>query len=154
AMGTMIFRHKPTEADYRGELFKNHPSDLKNFNDLFCLVRPGMIEDIHSAYLAAGADIVETNTFNASTIAMAHYGLESLVFDLNVAAVQVARRAAVRAMAKDPSRPRFVAGAIGPTNRQASIATDVNNPAYRSTTFDQFVDSYYVQVQALMEAGV
>jgi len=160
AMGTMIFGpagktffgHRPDEADYRGERFKTYGRELKNFNDIFCFTRPEMIENIHSGYLEAGADIIETCTFNASPIAMSHYGMENLAADLNAAAVQIAKRAAVRAMEKD-GRPRFVAGAIGPTNLQLSIATDVNNPAWRPTTFDAIVDSYTVQVKALVEAG-
>jgi 5-methyltetrahydrofolate--homocysteine methyltransferase len=154
AMGTMIFKHKLQESDYRGERFKSHAKDLKNFNDVICLVRPQLIESIHQEYMDAGSDVIETNSFNANSITMAEYGLTNLVTEINAAAAQVARKAADRAMDRDPSRPRFVAGSIGPTKHSLSLALDINNPAYREYTFDQFVDSYYEQIAALAENGV
>ena len=157
AMGSMIFMHfknRAEESDYRGERFKNHTHALKNFNDLFCMVRPELIEGIHSGYLDAGADIIETNTFNAQPVSMRHYGMENLAYELNIAAVDVARKAVIRAMDKNPRRPRYIAGAIGPTNKQLTIGTDVNNPAHREVSFDEIEQSYRVQVRALMEAKV
>jgi 5-methyltetrahydrofolate--homocysteine methyltransferase len=153
AMGTMIQRRKLSEKDFRGEKFRQHSTELKNSNEVLSLTRPELIEEVHSAYLDAGADIIETNTFGANSIAMADYKLEHLAADLNVASVQIAKRAVRHAMDRDPSRPRFVAGAIGPTNRTASLAVDVNNPALRPFQFDQFVETYYQQVSALLEAG-
>jgi 5-methyltetrahydrofolate--homocysteine methyltransferase len=154
AMGTMIFKHKFEERDYRGEKFKSHPKELKNFNDILCLVRPDVIESIHSQYLDAGADIIETNSFNANSITMAEYGLGGMAADINVASARIARRAADRASDQNPNRPRFVAGSIGPTKHSLSLALDVNNPAKREYHFDQFVDSYYEQVAALADTGV
>ena len=132
AMGTMIQRYKLTEADFRGERFKDHPRDQKGNSDLLVLTRPDVIGAIHREYLAAGADIIETNTFTGTAIAQADYGLESLVYELNVAGAKVAREAADEWTKKTPDRPRFVAGSIGPTNRTLSISPDVNNPAYRA----------------------
>jgi len=152
-MGTMVQRHKLQEQDYRGEKFKNHPIDLKNNNEALNFVRPEIIEDIHFAYLEAGAHIIETNTFNANSIAMSDFKMESLVCDINVEAVKIARRAIDRMMQKDSSMPRFIAGAIGPTTRSASVVVDVNRPEYRATSFDQLVESYYEQSKALMDAG-
>ncbi|HYF47966.1 MAG TPA: homocysteine S-methyltransferase family protein, partial [Planctomycetota bacterium] len=154
AMGTMVQRHKLQEADYRGKRFKDHPIDLKNNNEALNIVRPEIIEDIHYAYLEAGADIIETNTFNANSISMADYKMEHLVRDFNEAAVVVAKRAVQKMMDKDPSRPRFIAGAIGPTTRSASVVVDVNRPAHRGITFDPLVAAYYEQAKALMDAGV
>ena len=157
AMGSMIFMHfknQAQESDYRGERFKNHTHALKNFNDLFCMVRPELIEGIHSAYLEAGADIIETNTFNAQPVSMRHYDMESLAYDLNIAAVDVARKAVNKAMDKNPNRPRFIAGAIGPTNQQLTLGTDVNNPAHRAASFDDIEAGYRVQIRALMDAKV
>jgi 5-methyltetrahydrofolate--homocysteine methyltransferase len=154
AMGTMIQRHRLTEDDFRGELFRGHPKDLRGANDLLSLTRPGIIEEIHTSFLDAGADIIETNTFNATRISMSDYGLEDAVRDINVAAAGVARRAADAAMERDPKRPRFVAGSIGPTNRTASLSPDVNRPAFRAVTFDDLVETYAEQARALIEGGV
>ncbi|GIW55996.1 MAG: hypothetical protein KatS3mg082_2400 [Nitrospiraceae bacterium] len=154
AMGTMIQAHKLDEAAFRGERFAGHPFDLKGCNDLLCITQPKLIQDIHVQYLEAGADIIETNTFNSTAISMADYRLEPLVYDLNLAGAQTARKAVEAVTAKDPSRPRFVAGAIGPTNRTASMSPDVNNPAFRSVSFDQLVEAYTEQVRGLMDGGV
>ena len=154
AMGTMIQRHKLTEADYRGERFADWPSDLKGNNDLLVLTQPDIIRSIHEAYFEAGADIAETNTFNAQAISMADYGLESFSYEINVAAARLAREAADLWTAKTPDRPRFVAGAIGPTNRTASLSPDVNNPGFRNVTFDALVDAYSEQAHGLIEGGV
>ncbi len=154
AMGTMIQTYKLDEAGFRGERFASHPRDLKGCNDLLCVTRPEVIEAIHVQYLEAGADIIETNTFNATSISMADYRLESEVYELNLEGARVARRAADRVMAKDPARPRFVAGAIGPTNRTASVSTDVTNPAHKGVTYDQLVEAYTEQVRGLLDGGV
>ncbi|HXF94387.1 MAG TPA: methionine synthase [Nitrospiraceae bacterium] len=154
AMGTMIQAHKLDEAAFRGERFARHPSDLKGCNDLLCITQPELVEAIHVQYLEAGADIIETNTFNSTSISMADYGLEPFVYDLNLAGAQVARKAVEAVLVKDPSRPRFVAGAIGPTNRTASMSPDVNNPAFRSVSFDQLVEAYTEQVCGLLDGGV
>ncbi len=154
AMGTMIQAYKLDEAAFRGEQFARHPSDLKGCNDLLCITQPELVEAIHVQYLEAGADIIETNTFNSTSISMADYGLEPFVYDLNLAGARVARRAIEAVTAKDPSRPRFVAGAIGPTNRTASMSPDVNNPAFRSVSFDQLVEAYTEQVRGLLDGGV
>jgi 5-methyltetrahydrofolate--homocysteine methyltransferase len=153
AMGTMIQRHKLGEADYRGERFKDWPRDLKGNNDLLVLTQPGIIRGIHEAYLAAGADIVETNTFNAQTVSMADYGMEALAFEINVAAAKLAREAADKYTALTPEKPRFVAGAIGPTNRTASLSPDVNNPGFRNISFDELVVAYSEQTRGLIEGG-
>ena len=153
AMGTMIQRHKLDEADFRGDRFNDWPRDVKGNNDLLVLTQPAIIREIHDQYLAAGADILETNTFNAQAISMADYGMEALSQEINVAAARIARAACDAAMAKDPSRPRFVAGAVGPTNRTASISPDVNNPGFRNVTFDGLCDAYKEQVIALIEGG-
>ena len=154
AMGTMIQQEKLEEEDFRGDLFKKHEGELKGNNDLLSLTRPDVIRKIHQSYFAAGSDLVETNTFSATSIAMADYHLEDVVYDLNVASAKLAREAADEAMSKDPSRPRFVAGAIGPTNRTASLSPDVNDPSKRNVTFNQLVDTYYAQIAALVEGGV
>ncbi len=154
AMGSMIQTFKLEEPDFRGDRFKAHPHDLKGNNDLLCLTRPDVIESIHSDYFAAGADIVETNTFSSTSIAMADYRCESLVREINLAAVACARRAADRAEAADPSRLRFVAGAIGPLNRTLSMSPDVNRPDYRAVTWDDVVAAYTEQIEALLDAGV
>jgi 5-methyltetrahydrofolate--homocysteine methyltransferase len=153
AMGTMIQRHKLSEADYRGARFKDWHRDVKGNNDLLVLTQPDIIRDIHTQYLAAGADIVETNTFNAQTISMADYGMEEIAREINVAAARLAREACDAAMAKAPSRPRFVAGAVGPTNRTASISPDVNNPGYRNVSFEELRVAYKEQVEGLIEGG-
>ena len=154
AMGTMIQRLGLEEDDYRGQRFADHASSLKGNNDLLVLTRPEAIKDIHAAYFAAGSDIVETNTFSATRIAQADYGLEHVARELNVAAARVARQAADDAMNADPGRPRFVAGAIGPTNRTLSISPDVNDPGYRAVTFAEVRDAYKEQILGLVEGGV
>ena len=154
AMGTMIQAQRPDESGFRGRQFVNHPSDLKGCNDLLCITRPELVEAIHRQYLEAGADIIETNTFNSTSISMADYKLERLVYDLNLAGARVARRAVDKVMAADPARPRFVAGAIGPTNRTASMSPNVNNPAFRAITVDQLVEAYTEQISGLMDGGV
>ena len=153
AMGTMIQRYKLTEADFRGDRFAAHPRDLKGDSDVLVLTQPAVISAIHDEYLAAGADIIETNTFGGTVIAQGDYALESAVFDINVEGARLARRAADEWTAKTPDRPRFVAGSIGPTNRALSISPDVNNPAYRATTFDEMRAAYETQVRGLIEGG-
>jgi 5-methyltetrahydrofolate--homocysteine methyltransferase len=153
AMGTMIQRHRPDEADFRGERFRDHARDLKGDNDLLVLSRPDIIGAIHREYLEAGADIVETNTFNANAISQADYALEPIVYELNVAGARLARAAADEWSRKTPQRPRFVAGSMGPTNRILSISPDVNNPAFRNMTFDQLRLAYQEQVRGLIDGG-
>jgi 5-methyltetrahydrofolate--homocysteine methyltransferase len=152
AMGTMIQKYRLTEADYRGARFADYHRDLKGNNDLLVLTQPAIIREIHEQYLAAGADIVETNTFNANAISMADYGMEDLAYELNVAAAQLACQA--RDTYSTPEKPRFVAGAIGPTNRTASISPDVNNPAFRNVTFAELVAAYSTAVRGLVDGGV
>jgi len=154
AMGTMIQRHRVTEEDFRGARFADHPRPLKGDNDLLSLTRPEVIRDIHRAYLAAGADIIETNTFNGTRISQSDYGLESIVRELNAAAARLARGAADEFTAKTPEKPRFVAGILGPTNRTASISPDVNDPGFRNVTFDQLVTAYAEQADGLLDGGV
>jgi 5-methyltetrahydrofolate--homocysteine methyltransferase len=154
AMGTMIQRYKLDEAGYRGTRFKRHGRDLKGNNDLLVLTQPKIISEIHNAYLEAGADILETNTFNAQAISQSDYGLEDMAFEINVAAAKLARDAADAWTMKTPDKPRFVAGAIGPTNRTASISPDVNNPGFRNVSFDALVEAYAVQARGLIEGGV
>jgi 5-methyltetrahydrofolate--homocysteine methyltransferase len=153
AMGTMIQRHKLEEADYRGTRFADWPSDLKGNNDLLVLTKPDVIREIHAAYLAAGADIIETNTFNSTRVAMADYGMEELVVEINRTAARLAREVADAATASDPEKPRFVAGVLGPTNRTASISPDVNDPGFRNIHFDELVEAYSEATQALIEGG-
>lgn len=153
AMGTMIQRHKLQEKDYRGKRFKDWSSDLKGNNDLLAITQPHIIKEIHTQYLEAGADIIETNTFNGTRIAMADYQMEDLVYELNVAATKLAREAADEMTAKTPERPRFVAGVLGPTNRTCSISPDVNDPSFRNVSFDDLVDAYYEATQALVDGG-
>lgn len=153
AMGTMIQRYQLNENDFRGERFKNHAHDLQGNNDLLSIVRPDIIESIHKAYLDAGSDIIETNTFSGTTIAQADYKLESVVYELNYESARIAKKACMEYTAIDPSKPRFVAGAIGPTNRTASISPDVNNPGFRAITFDELVEAYSLQVKGLIEGG-
>jgi 5-methyltetrahydrofolate--homocysteine methyltransferase len=152
AMGTMIQRLRLGEADYRGERFVDHPKDLKNNGELLSLTRPDVIRDIHEGYLAAGADIIETNTFGATRIAQDDYGLGDLVSEMNFASARIAREAADKFTA--PGRPRFVAGALGPTPKTASISPDVNDPGARNVDFEQLRASYYEQVEALVRGGV
>ncbi len=151
AMGTMIQRHHLSESDYRGERFADHPKDLKGNNELLQLTRPALIEAIHEAYLAAGADIIETNTFGATSIAQQDYGLQDLAFEMNLAAARLARQACDKFSSAD--KPRFVAGALGPTPRTASISPDVNDPAARNVTFDELRAAYHEQARALLEGG-
>ena len=153
AMGTMIQDYKLTEQDYRGERFQNWPCDLKGNNDLLSLTQPDIIRDIHSAYLNAGADIVETNTFNSTAIAMADYQMESLVYELNLESAKLAREA-TDSVSKKSGQPHFVAGVLGPTNRTASISPDVNNPGYRNIYFDQLVDAYREASKGLLDGDV
>jgi 5-methyltetrahydrofolate--homocysteine methyltransferase len=154
AMGTMIQRYRLDEAGYRGERFKDHKRDLKGNNDLLVLSQPKIIGEIHNAYLEAGADIIETNTFNAQAISQSDYGLEDIAYEMNFAAAKLAREAADAWTAKTPEKPRFVAGAIGPTNRTASISPDVNNPGFRNVSFDTLVEAYTTQARGLIEGGV
>ena len=151
AMGTMIQRFKLTEADYRGERFADHPKDVKNNSDLLVLTRPDVILDIHEGYLAAGADIIETNTFGANPIAQDDYGLGHLAREMNVAAARIAREAVDKF--STPDKPRFVAGALGPTPRTASISPDVNDPGARNVDFEELRAAYYEQVAGLVEGG-
>ncbi|MFI4927017.1 MAG: homocysteine S-methyltransferase family protein [Burkholderiales bacterium] len=152
AMGTMIQRFKLSEADFRGDRLKDHPKDLKNNSDLLVLTRPDVVRDIHEGYLAAGADLIETNTFGASAIAQEDYGLAHLAREMNLAAAQLARAAADKF--STPDKPRFVAGALGPTPRTASISPDVNDPGARNVDFEQLRAAYHEQVVALIEGGV
>ncbi len=155
AMGTMIQRHKLTEADYRGERFANWHTDVKGNNDLLCITQPEIIKGIHKQYLAAGADIIETNTFSSTVIAMADYDMQSLAYELNVAAAKCAKDAVKEFMADNPGTPpKFVAGAIGPLNKTLSLSPDVNNPGYRAVTFDEVVAAYYEQIKGLVDGGV
>ncbi len=137
AMGTMIQRYKFSEADFRGKRFADHPRPVQGNNDLLVLTKPETIAEIHEGYLAAGADIISTNTFNAQRISLADYGMEELAYEINLAAAKLARDAADAQMRKTPDKPRFVAGALGPTNRTASISPDVNNPGFRNVAFDE-----------------
>ncbi|HYV92306.1 MAG TPA: homocysteine S-methyltransferase family protein [Chitinophagales bacterium] len=154
AMGTMIQRYKLLEEDFRGEQFKNHPTSLKGCNDLLCLTQPQIIREIHEAYLEAGADIIETNTFNATSISLADYNLEDYVYEINLAAAKIAKEAAQKFSALDPEKPRFVAGALGPTNKTASLSPNVNDPGFRAVTFDQLAEAYTEEARGLIDGGV
>ena len=154
AMGTMIQRLELEENDFRGERFANHRRLLKGCNDLLCITQPDAIAQIHAAYIEAGADIVETNTFNSNAVSLADYGLEAEAYAINVAAAKLARRAVEAVNRHASDKPRFIAGAIGPTNRTASLSPDVNSPAYRAVTFTELVQAYYDQVRGLMDGGV
>ena len=154
AMGTMIQRHKLEEKDYRGERFKDWPSDVKGNNDLLVLTQPQIIEGIHREYLDAGADIIETNTFNSQRVSLADYHMEGLSYELNVAAARIAKRAAAEYTTRNPDKPRFVAGAIGPMSKTLSLSPDVNNPGFRAVTFDEVSSAYYEQVKGLVDGGV
>ena len=154
AMGTMIQREKLSEAQYRGERFRDWPNEVRGNNDLLSLTQPDLIRRIHCDYLAAGADIIETNTFNSTSASMADYGMESLVREINFAAATLARSAAAEWEAKNPSRPRFVAGVLGPTSKTASLSPDVNDPGFRNISFDQLVAAYTEALEALMDSGV
>ncbi|GAA4791336.1 methionine synthase [Olivibacter ginsenosidimutans] len=153
AMGTMIQPYGLSEQDFRGERFAHHPCEVKGNNDLLNITRPDVIKAIHQAYLDAGADIIETNTFSSQVISMADYQMEPLVYELNFEGARIAKEAAEEYTAKNPSKPRFVAGAIGPTNRTASLSPDVNDPGYRAVTFDDLVAAYYEQVKGLIDGG-
>lgn len=154
AMGTMIQRHALTEEDFRGDRFKNHPHTLRGNNDLLSLTRPDIIKDIHREYFEAGADVAETNTFSGTSIAQADYHLQEAVYDLNFQSARIARDVADEFTRREPNKPRFVAGAMGPTNKTASLSPDVNNPGYRAITFDQLVVAFKEQARALVEGGV
>jgi 5-methyltetrahydrofolate--homocysteine methyltransferase len=154
AMGTMLQRYNFSEEDFRGERFAAFPYSLKGNNDLLSLTQPKAIRDIHALYFEAGADIVETNTFSGTTIGMADYHLEDLVYELNFESAKIAREVADEFTAKNPDKPRFVAGSIGPTNRTASMSPDVNDPGYRAVTFDDLRIAYKQQVEALLDGGV
>ena len=149
AMGTMIQRYKLNEADYRGERFKDWPSDLKGNNDLLCLTQPHIVKEIHKQYLEAGADIIETNTFNAQKVSLADYGMESLAYEMNLAAAKIAKEAVA-----ESGKEAWVAGALGPLNKTLSLSPDVNNPGFRALTFDEAVNAYYEQTKGLVEGGV
>jgi 5-methyltetrahydrofolate--homocysteine methyltransferase len=153
AMGTMVQRHQLTEADFRGTRFKDHPKDLRGNNDVLVLTRPDVVTEIHRQYLEAGADIIETNTFSGTAIAQGDYALEPLVYELNVEGAKLARAACDEYTAKNPSKPRFVAGSMGPTNRILSISPDVNNPAFRNMTFDALRDAFKEQARGLIDGG-
>jgi 5-methyltetrahydrofolate--homocysteine methyltransferase len=154
AMGTMLQQYKFTEEDFRGERFKDYPSPLQGNNDLLSITQPEAIKTIHAKYFEAGADIVETNTFSGTTIAMADYNMEDLVYELNYQSAKLAREVADVFTAKEPHKPRFVAGSIGPTNRTASMSPDVNDPGFRAVTFDDLRIAYKQQVEALIDGGV
>ena len=153
AMGTMIQAYKFSEEDYRGERFKDYEILLKGNNDLLTLTQPEAIREIHKKYLAAGADIIETNTFSGTTIAMADYGMEALVYELNYESARLAREAADEFTAMEPHKPRFVAGSMGPTNKTASMSPDVNDPGFRAVTFDELRSAYKQQAEALLDGG-
>ena len=154
AMGTMIQRHKPTEEDFRNEALKDHPYPLKGNNDLLSITRPDIIKDIHRKYFEAGADIAETNTFGSTTVAQADYHLEHLVYEINFHGAKIAKEVADEFTKKEPNKPRFVAGSMGPTTKLASMSPDVNNPGYRAITFDQLVVAYKEQAKGLLDGGV
>lgn len=153
AMGTMIQRYKLEEADFRGEKFRDHPYPLKGNNDILSITRPDVIKAIHREYLEAGADILETNTFSSTTIAQADYHLEDAVYELNFQSAKIAREVADEFTKRDPSKPRFVAGAMGPTNKVASLSPDVNNPGYRAITFDELAAAFKQQARGLIDGG-
>ncbi|MCR8559657.1 methionine synthase [Mucilaginibacter sp. BJC16-A38] len=153
AMGTMIQRYQLTEADFRGERFREHTSDLQGNNDLLNITRPDIIKAIHAEYLDAGADIIETNTFSTQRISLADYALEELAYELSYEGARIAREVADEYNIKNPAKPRFVAGAVGPTNRTASLSPDVNDPGYRAVTFDDLAGAYYDQVRGLVDGG-
>ena len=152
AMGTMIQRFDLTEKDFRGKEFASHSCDLKGNNDLLSITRPDIIKSIHKEYLDAGADIIETNTFSSTSIAQADYKLESIIYDLNFQSAKIAKEVAIESSTE--SKPRFVAGSIGPTNRTASISPDVEDPGFRQVTFDQLRDTYAEQISGLIDGGV
>nr|BFF40761.1 hypothetical protein BACY1_25660 [Tenacibaculum mesophilum] len=153
AMGTMLQEYKFTEEDFRGERFKDYPTPLQGNNDLLSITQPEAVKEVHRKYFAAGADIVETNTFSGTTIAMADYQMEELVYELNYESARIAKEVADEFTEKEPHKPRFVAGSIGPTNRTASMSPDVNDPGYRAVTFDELRIAYKQQVEALLDGG-
>jgi len=154
AMGTMLQAYKFTEEDFRGERFKDFPISVQGNNDLLSITQPGAIAEIHRKYFEAGADIVETNTFSSTTIAMADYQMEHLVYELNYQSAKIAKEVAAKFTENEPQKPRFVAGSIGPTNRTASMSPDVNDPGYRAVTFDELRIAYKLQTEALLDGGV
>src|SRR5512141_1082335 len=154
AMGTMIQRYKLTEEQYRGERFRDFHKDLRGNNDLLTLTRPQVIREIHAQYLEAGADILETNTFNSTSISQADYDLQSIVAELNFEGARLAREVADGHTTRDPGKPRFVAGVLGPMNRTLSLSPDVNDPGFRAVSFDEVREAYKVAVRALVEGGV
>ena len=155
AMGTMIQRHKLTEADYRGTRFANWPSDVKGNNDLLCITQPAIVTGIHLQYIEAGADIIETNTFSSTSIAMADYDMQDLAYELNIAAAKCAREAITQYKSKHPNATeKYIAGAIGPLNKTLSLSPDVNNPGFRAVTFDEVVIAYTEQIRGLVDGGV
>jgi 5-methyltetrahydrofolate--homocysteine methyltransferase len=154
AMGTMIQQHNLSEDDFRSERFKDHPHDLKGNNDLLSITQPEIIKKIHRAYFEAGADIVETNTFSATAISQADYKMENLAYGINLSAAKIAKEVSAEFNDKGNEKPRFVAGALGPTNKMLSLSPNVNDPGYRAVTFDQMVNSYYDAVRGLVDGGV
>jgi 5-methyltetrahydrofolate--homocysteine methyltransferase len=153
AMGTMLQAYKFTEEDFRGERFKNYPTPLQGNNDLLSITQPEAIKTVHGKYFEAGADIIETNTFSSTTIAMADYQMEDLVYELNYQSAKIAKEVADQFTGREPHKPRFVAGSIGPTNRTASMSPDVNDPGYRAVTFDELRIAYKQQTEALLDGG-
>ncbi|HRP85880.1 MAG TPA: homocysteine S-methyltransferase family protein, partial [Saprospiraceae bacterium] len=153
AMGTMIQQHKLTENDFRGTRFADAQKDIKGNNEVLSLIRPDIIEAIHKAYLEAGADIIETNTFSANAISQADYDMESLCYEMNLASAQIARKAADEQTSLTPDRPRFVAGAMGPTTKLASMSPDVNDPGFRALNYDELVAAYGEQARGLIDGG-
>jgi len=154
AMGTMLQQYNFSESDYRGDRFKDYPTSLKGNNDLLSLTQPEAIAEIHKKYLEAGADIIETNTFSGTSIAMADYNMEDLVYELNFESAKIAKKVAEEFTKQNPDKPRYVAGSIGPTNKTASLSPDVNKPEYRAITFEELRKSYKEQVEALIDGGV
>jgi 5-methyltetrahydrofolate--homocysteine methyltransferase len=152
-MGTMLQAYKFEEEDFRGDRFKNHSSPLKGNNDLLSITQPEAIKAVHRAYFEVGADIVETNTFSSTSIGMADYAMEDLVYELNIQSAKLAREVADEFTKANPNKPRFVAGSIGPTNRTASMSPDVNDPGFRAVTFDDLVEAYSEQIKGLVEGG-
>jgi len=154
AMGTMLQQYNFSEEDFRGERFKDYPTSLQGNNDLLSITQPKAIAEVHAKYLEAGADIIETNTFSGTTIAMADYQMEDLVYELNYESAKIAKQVAQEFTQKEPHKPRFVAGSIGPTNRTASMSPDVNDPGFRAVTFDELRIAYKLQTEALIDGGV
>ena len=154
AMGTMIQQHNLSEEDFRGEIFKDHPYDLKGNNDILSLTQPEIIKNIHREYFDAGADIVETNTFNGTSISQADYHTEEFVYEINYQAAKIAKEVADEFNKTEKDKPRFVAGALGPTSKTLTLSPDVNNPGYRVVNFDQMMNSYYESAKALVDGGV